>query len=116
MDEAYDRLCAILEATGLQYFRQGSLLKDEPYPEGSFLTFWEAEADEEYKDNIPISCTHRFWVYYYTAKRATVAPFMKSLREAFHDDGFTTTPPTDAKSDERSYVGKAIEVLIKIFY
>ena len=113
--DATDLLCDILEATGLPYFRQGSLLPDEPYPE-DFVTYWEPEAEEMYYDNKPVGCMHRFWVYVYTCHRMSLATRLPELRQALADAGFDTSPPVDAKSDERSHVGKVMEVKIIIYY
>ena len=46
-----DKLIKILESFNFPVFQQGTLNKDDPYPE-SFFTFWNNDsADNEFYDN-----------------------------------------------------------------
>lgn len=106
-----DKLIEVLNTLKYPVFRQGSLTKDEPYPE-SFFTFWNYESpDHAYYDNSDYGTNWSFGVYAYSSDPATTYQMITDARTKLKENDFIVpSKGFDASSDEESHTGRGISV------
>ena len=91
---------------------QGSLAKDEAYPE-SFFTIWNNETEDgNHYDNEPISYVWDFTVCFYSASPALVnTVLIRAVDELKKGGWIIGGRGYDVPTDEPSHTGRAIDVL-----
>ena len=107
----WEALESVLEATGLEYARQGSYAEAGELP-ASFWTFWNVETPEDaFYDDIPTRAVWRWQVYYYTKDPATLYSAMDSLLADAREAGFVPEGRAwDIDSGEPGYVGRTVRL------
>lgn len=107
-----DELITLLESFGYPVFLQGSLGKDEPYPE-SFFTFWNNDtSDGDHYDNDAISFIWGFDVNFYSTDPTLVNTIMSSVRSLLKQNGWIISGKGyDLPTDEPTHTGRGLPVL-----
>ena len=107
-----DLLIKILESFGYPVKLQGSLNKDEAYPE-SFFTFWNNDSyDGNHYDNEAISYVWDFDVNFYSTDPALVNSKLIEAKTKLKQQGFIVPGKGyDVASDEPTHTGRGINVL-----
>lgn len=108
-----DLLIATLEPLGFPIFLQGSLGKDEIYPE-SFFTFWNNSSDgDEFYDNEEHSTIWDFDLNFYSSDPSLVNTKLLEVKTKLKQAGFIiTSKGYDVMSDEPTHTGRGINVQI----
>ena len=101
-----------LSEFGYPVLLQGSLSKDEEYPE-SFFTFWNNNSfDGSHFDNESISAIWDFDVNFYSKDPVLVNSKLLEAKNALKNQGFIVSGQGyDVASDEVSRTGRGIQVL-----
>ena len=97
-------LISILEESGYEVFRQGSLLPQKSYP-GSFWTFFNIESEELYYSNEAYAVLKHFTVCFYTNKPDLLQSTVTDMRKKLKENNFMVSAETDIQSDEPSHTG-----------
>lgn len=107
-----DLLIKTLEPLGYPIFQQGSLSKDDAYPE-SFFTFWNNDTfGDEFYDNKEHQTVWNFDLNFYSSNPALVNTKLLEAKELLKAQGFTITGKGhDVASDEITHTGRGINVL-----
>lgn len=107
-----DLLIEILESFGYPVKLQGSLNKDEAYPE-SFFTFWNNDSyDGSHYDNDAINYVWNFDVNFYSTDPALVNTKLLEAKTKLKQQGFIVPGKGyDVASDEPTHTGRGINVL-----
>lgn len=107
-----DEFIKILESFGFPVFQQGSLNKDEAYPE-SFFTFWNNESeDNEFYDNKENSYIWNFDLNFYSSDPDLVNTKLLEAKKKLKENGFIVRGKGyDVASDEPTHTGRGINVL-----
>lgn len=107
-----DLLIKILESFGYPVFLQGTLSKDEPYPE-SFFTFWNNDSyDGSHYDNDTVNYIWDFDVNFYSTDPALVNSKLIEAKTKLKQQGFIVPGKGyDVASDEPTHTGRGINVL-----
>lgn len=107
-----DLLIQVLETFKYPVYRQGSIGKDEPYPD-RFFTFWSNNStDQSHYDNEPFSYVGRFDVNFYSIDPAETYSVLESARVALKENGFIIDGlGYDVLSDEETHTGRGMEAL-----
>lgn len=107
-----EQLIVLLETFGFPVKLQGSLGKDEKYPE-SFFTFWNNETPEgNHYDNGPVSFIWSFTVYFYSTDPTTVNTKLLEARELLRANGWIVIGKGyDVPSDEPSHTGRGMDLI-----
>lgn len=107
-----DLLIEILESFGYPVKLQGSLNKDEAYPE-SFFTFWNNDSyDGNHYDNDAVSYVWDFDVNFYSTDPALVNSKLIEAKTKLKQQGFIVPGKGyDVASDEPTHTGRGINVL-----
>ena len=102
-----DLLIEILESFGYPVNLQGSLSKDEPYPE-SFFTFWNNDSyDGNHYDNDAINYVWDFDVNFYSTDPALVNSKLIEAKRKLKQQGFIVPGKGhDVMSDEPNWTGR----------
>ncbi len=105
-------LIETLSEFGYPVFLQGSLSKDEEYPE-SFFTFWNNNSfDGSHFDNESISAIWDFDVNFYSKDPVLVNSKLLEAKNALKNQGFIVSGQGyDVASDEVSWTGRGMQVL-----
>ena len=108
-----DFLISLLETFGYPVRLQGSLAKDEKYPE-SFFTFWVNDtSDSAHYDNDAIGFVWDFDINFYSSDPALVNSMMPEVRSLLKSSGFIMSGKGyDVASDEPTHTGQGINALI----
>lgn len=108
-----DLLINIIKSLGYPVFLQGSLGKDEEYPE-SFFTFWNNSSDDgSHYDNQPISYIWDFDLNFYSSDPTLVNTVLIDAKVLLKQAGFVVRGNGyDVASDEITHTGRGINVLI----
>ncbi len=107
-----DLLIQVLESFGYPIFQQGSLGKDEAYPE-SFFTFWNNDSfDGEFYDNVEHKTTWNFDLNFYSIDPELVNNKLLEAKKLLKQNGFIVNGKGyDVVSDEPTHTGRGINVL-----
>lgn len=107
-----DLLIETLESFGYPIFQQGSLNKDDPYPE-SFFTFWNNDSyDDEFYDNKEHETIWNFDLNFYSTDPALVNTKLIEAKTKLKQKGFIVSGKGyDVASDEPTHTGRGINVL-----
>ncbi len=105
-------LIETLSEFGYPVLLQGSLSKDEEYPE-SFFTFWNNNSfDGSHFDNESISAIWDFDVNFYSKDPVLVNSKLLEAKNALKNQGFIVSGQGyDVASDEVSWTGRGMQVL-----
>ena len=106
-----DLLISTLEPLGYPIFQQGSLGKNEPYPE-SFFTFWNNEVPgNEFYDNKEHAYIWDFDLNFYSSDPALVNTKLLEAKALLKAQGFIVSGKGyDVASDEPTHTGRGINV------
>lgn len=109
-----DLLISLLRSFGYPVRLQGSLAKDEPYPE-SFFTFWNNDSyDGNHYDNDAISDIWNFDVNFYSNNPNLVNTKLLEAKALLKQNGFIVSGSGyDIASDEPTHTGRGINVLFR---
>ena len=107
-----DELIKILESFNLPVFQQGTLNKEDPYPE-SFFAFWNNDkSDNEIYDNTENSYIWDFDVNFYSSDPNLVNTKLLEAKKLLRQNGFIVHGKGyDVASDEPTHTGRGINVL-----
>lgn len=91
---------------------QGSLGKDEKYPD-SFFTFWNSGTEDgSHYDNAAITTIWDFTVYFYSVDPALVNSVLESAIADLKAAGWIVSGKGyDVATDEVTHTGRAVDVL-----
>lgn len=105
-------LISILEPLGFPIIQQGSLNKDEGYPE-SFFTFWNNDTyGNSFYDNSEYKIVWDFDLNFYSSNTELVNTKLLEAKELLKAKGFTVNGHGyDVASDEKTHTGRGIHVL-----
>ncbi len=106
-------LIKTLEPLGFPIKKQGSLNKEEKYPE-SFFTFWNNDSfDDAYYDNKENKTIWDFDLNFYSVDPELVEETLKIAKTKLKEQGFIVSGNGyDVASDEKTHTGRGINVLI----
>lgn len=107
-----DRLIEVLTALNQgDVYRQGSLDKDQAYPQ-HFFTFWNPDSpDHAYYDNKAYGTAWAMTVYYYSTDPAETYSALAAAREALLAAGWICpSKGYDVLSDEATHTGRGLDV------
>lgn len=106
-------LISLLETFGYPVRLQGSLAKDEKYPE-SFFTFWVNDTtDGSHYDNDAIAFVWDFDINFYSVNPTLVNNTIPAVRALLKSHGFIMSGKGyDVASDEPTHTGQGINTLI----
>ena len=112
MDDVKDILIDLLSEFNYPIYLQGSIAKDEPYP-NSFFTFWNSETQNAvYYDNKPLVCVWNVRLAFYSIDpdltNTVLIAAIKILRAA---GWYIDSRGYDISSDEPTHTGRAIDAL-----
>lgn len=107
-----DELIEILESFGYPVLLQGSLAKDDPYPE-SFFTIWNNDSyDGNHYDNDSVSCNWNYDVNFYSVDTLLVNSMLLEAKKLLKQSGFIVSGRGhDVASDEPTHTGRGITAL-----
>lgn len=96
----------------LPVIRQGSMTKDEEYP-NEFFTFWNNTSDDgNHYDNVAASTIWNFDVNFYSVDPGNVGKMLKDAINELRRAGFIVAGNGyDVGSDEPTHTGKGVNVL-----
>lgn len=108
----WEQLEKIFIATGLEYFRQGSLSEGKRW-EKSFFTFWNMDTPEDgFYDNEAHKVIWYWTVYYYTSDPATLYTGLEDFISKAKEAGFIVSGRgNDVPSGRPDYVGRMVQVI-----
>ena len=106
-------LIELLESFGYPVRLQGSLGKDEAYPD-SFFTFWNNDSfDGDHYDNDAICWIWDFDVNFYSTDPTLVNSILLQAKTLLKQNGFIIDGKGyDVSSDEPTHTGRGLNALI----
>lgn len=106
-------LISLLETFGYPVKLQGSIGKDEQYPD-SFFTFWNADSsDGDHYDNDAIFYVWDFDVNFYSVNPDLVNTVLLSAKTLLKQNGFIISGKGyDVPSDEPTHTGRGFNAQI----
>lgn len=108
-----DTLITLLKTFGYDVFRQGSLAKDESYP-NTFITFWNNQEIEHsaYDDNTSI-IEYDFDVNVYSTNPSEAYNLLKEIKVLLKSNNWIIKEiGYDLMSDEITHIGRGMNVCI----
>lgn len=107
-----EELINLLETLGYTAYRQGSIPKNQTYPD-TFFTFWNNETIEHTAfDNNTSSITYDYDVNVYSTDMELCINLLEQARELLKANNWIIdTISYDMSSDEITHVGKGMRVL-----
>ena len=107
-----DQLIALLDTFGFPVKLQGSLGKDEQYPD-SFFTFWNTDTPEDHHyDNAPTVYEWYFTIYFYSTDPIAVNTQLLEARALLKENGWITLGKGyDVPSDEPTHTGRGMDII-----
>lgn len=107
-----DLLIKTLEPFGYPIFLQGSLAKDEKYPD-SFFTFWNNDtSDGSHYDDTPANYVWNFDLNFYSTDPDKVNSILLEAKQKLIENDFIVSGKGyDIASDEPTHTGRGINVL-----
>lgn len=105
-------LIEVLESFSYPVYLQGSLEKDEPYPE-SFFTFWNTESrDGSHYNDKAVSCVWDFSVNFYSTDPELVNTVLLSAKESLVSSGWIISGKGyDVPTDEPTHTGRGMDCI-----
>lgn len=105
-------LIETIQSLGYPIFLQGSLSKEEAYPD-TFFTFWNNDSiDVEFYDNEAFSTVWDFDLNVYSNKPSLVNTLLLEAKKLLKQKGFIVNGKGyDVGSDEPTHTGRGINVL-----
>ena len=105
-------LISVLSTFKYPVFLQGTLSKDEAYPE-SFFTFWNNDSsDQNHYDNNAAAYVWDFYVNFYSTDPALVNSVILQAKELLKKSGWILSGKGyDVASDEPTHTGRGINAL-----
>lgn len=112
MDDVKNLLITILESFEYPVYLQGSLSKDQKYPD-SFFTFWNnSTTDDGFYDNNETKVTWDFDVNFYSNDPVLVNGIPQQLKTMLKAAGFIPEGSGyDVVSDEPTHTGRGMNIL-----
>lgn len=106
-----ERFLGALAGFAYPIYLQGSLAKDQSYPE-SFFTFWNNDiSDAAHYDNSAVSYAWSFDLNFYSSNPALVNTVLLEAKTALKQAGFIVGGKgNDVPSDEPTHTGRQISV------
>ena len=107
MQDVMNLLYETFNDMGYEYFRQGSLKDDQPYP-NSFFTYWNVESEllAQY-DNVARAKAYSIQVYFYTDDSSIIYTTFDELLEKLEQRGFILEDDGwDIPSDVETHIGR----------
>ena len=105
-----ETLLNLLSTLKVPVFLQGSMAKDEPYPD-KFMTFWENPEETSDYDNETKFVVYDFNIYIYASDPEELAQLLSDARALLkHNNFIILSRGFDVASDEKSHTGKGFEV------
>lgn len=106
-----DKLIEILTSLKYPVYRQGSMSKDEAYPE-TFLTFWNNDSpDHAHYDDKEYGTSWDYNIFVYSSDPEKVYSVLMDARTALKAAGWVCpSKGFDAPSDKATHTGRALEV------
>lgn len=107
-----DELITILSTYGYPVMLQGSLNKDDKYPD-SFFAFWnDTTEDGHHYDNDAISIVWDFTVYFYSINSTLVNTVLADLQTTLKQNGWIVQGlGYDVPTDYPTHTGRAIDII-----
>lgn len=107
-----NQLIELIASFGYPVRLQGSLSKDEPYP-NSFFTIWNNEtSDGAHYDNNAINYIWSFTINFYSSDPVLVNSVLLSTKTLLKSNGWIVPGKGyDVPSDEKTHTGRAIDAL-----
>lgn len=107
-----DLLISTIEPLGYKVLLQGSIAKDDPYPE-SFFTFWNNDSNgDEFYDNKEHSSVWNFDLNFYSTDPELTNTKLLEAKDLLKSQGFIVSGKGyDVASDEPTHTGRGINVL-----
>lgn len=107
-----EQLIELLNSFGYPVRLQGSLSKNELYPD-NFFTIWNNSADDgSHYDNDAINYVWNFTVNFYGTNPGIVNTILISAKALLKSKGWIVPGKGyDVPSDEKTHTGRAIDVL-----
>lgn len=107
-----EELIRLLRTFGYPVQLQGSLAKDEAYPQ-SFFTFWNNSSDDgSHYDNEAVKYIWDFTVSFYSTDPALTNTVILEAKRLLKANGWIVGGKGyDVPSDEATHTGRAIDVL-----
>ena len=111
--DATDKLTKVLESMNYPYFQQGTMNKEEGYPE-SYFTFKNMSSDgDAFYNNEEHKIVWLFIVAFYSNNSDLIDKELLNLKEKLKRDGFIVSGKGyDVESDEPTQTGRGIAVRI----
>nr|DAY80213.1 MAG TPA: Protein of unknown function (DUF806) [Caudoviricetes sp.] len=108
------KLVEIMEQTGYPVYLQGSLLKEEPYPE-SFFTYWNDTSDgDSFYDDDERSIVWEFSVNFYSTNPLLIQTQLDAVKDLLKKEGFVVSGKGHSlASDKKTHTGRGIDVSYK---
>lgn len=97
-------LISILEESGFEVFKQGSLLPSKSYP-NSFWTFYNIDSEELYYDDEAYAVLKQFTICFYTNNPSILQDTVSKMRKKLKENDFIVSAETDINSDEPNHTG-----------
>jgi hypothetical protein len=106
-----DLLIEVLSQFGYPIMLQGSLLKDDPYPD-HFFTFWNNSSDSEsFYDNDENSIVYDYDVNFYSVNQEWAYSKLREAKAALKKAGFIISGDGySVMSDESTHDGRGMNV------
>lgn len=107
-----NELIEILKKYNYPVRLQGSLAKEEKYPD-SFFTFWNNESlDHHHYDNDPTGYVWDFTIYFFSTNPALVNSILLQVIRDLKEAGWIISGRGyDTPTDEVSHTGRAVDIL-----
>ena len=107
-----DLLISTLESFGFPVFLQGSLGKEDAYPD-DFFTWWERPSyDGAHYDNKAVSCVYEYNIYFYSNNPSHPYEYIKKAKKLLQSKNFILSGNGyGVTSDETTHTGRGIEAM-----
>lgn len=107
-----EQLIQLLTTFGYPVKLQGSIGKDEKYP-NSFFTFWNNDTDDgSHYDNKAINYIWDFTINFYSNNPTLVNTILLEVKTLFETNGWIVPGKGyDVPTDEPTHTGRGIDVL-----
>lgn len=99
----------LLKSYGYPVYLQGSLPKEQAYPD-SFITFWNHTTTPNFYDDGVATKVYGFYVYFYSNDPLLVLTMIEKIANDLRNNNYMVSGETDAQSDEITHTGQMIEV------